>query len=51
MPDQKPQIEKFKDAARKLDCDDDPQRLKDRIRRLVRGGAKKDTDFAGDGEV
>lgn len=34
--DEKPQIDKFKDAARELECDDDEQRFKDRVGRLVK---------------
>ncbi len=33
--DKKPQIDKFKDAARDLECDDDEQRFNDRIKRLA----------------
>lgn len=32
----KTQIDKFKDAARALECDDDDQRFKDRIKKLVK---------------
>lgn len=34
--DKKPQIDKFKDAARELECDDDEQRFKERVGKLVR---------------
>lgn len=33
---EKPQIDKFKDAARELECDDDEQRFKERVGKLVR---------------
>jgi hypothetical protein len=33
--DKKPQIDKFKDAARELECDDDEQRFKERLGKLV----------------
>jgi len=36
MPDDKPQIEKFKEAARELECDDDEERFKTRIAELVK---------------
>ena len=32
----KPQIDKFKEAARSLECDDDDQRFKDRLKKLVK---------------
>ena len=32
----KPQIDKFKDAARDLECDEDEQRFKDRLGKLVK---------------
>jgi hypothetical protein len=31
----KPQIDKFKDAARELECDDDEQRFRERLGKLV----------------
>jgi hypothetical protein len=31
----KPQLDKFKDAARALDCDDDDERFKARVTKLV----------------
>ena len=34
--DEKPQIDKFKDAARELECDDDEQRFKERLGKLVK---------------
>jgi len=33
---QKPQIDKFKDAARELECDDNEQHFKDRLGKLVK---------------
>ena len=30
------QLDKFKDAARELECDDDEQRFKERLGKLVR---------------
>jgi hypothetical protein len=32
----KPQLDKFKDAARELECDDDDQRFKERLGRIVK---------------
>lgn len=47
MPDEKPQLDKFKDAARELECDDDEQRFKERLGKLVKAPAgdkpKKDS--------
>lgn len=34
--DEKSQIDKFKDAARELECDDDEQRFKQRLGKLVK---------------
>jgi hypothetical protein len=36
MSDQKSQLDKFKQAARELETDDDPQRFKERLRSAVR---------------
>jgi hypothetical protein len=37
MPDdEKPQLDKFKVAARALECDDDPERLRERVGKLVK---------------
>ena len=36
MADEKTQLDKFKDAARDLGCDDDEQRFKDRLGKLVK---------------
>jgi hypothetical protein len=33
---EKPQIDKFKEAARELECDDDEQRFKERLGKLVK---------------
>lgn len=30
------QLDKFKDAARALECDDDPERFKERLGKLVK---------------
>jgi hypothetical protein len=34
--DPRAQLDKFKDAARALDCDDDEQRFRERVRKLVK---------------
>ena len=34
--DKRPQVDKFKDAARELECDDDEQNFKERVRKLAR---------------
>lgn len=40
MTNTKPQLEKFKDAARDLECDDDEQRFKERLGKLVKTPTK-----------
>ena len=39
--DDKPQIDKFKDAARELECDDDDQRFRERVGKLVKTATEK----------
>jgi len=34
-PDEKPQIERFKEIARELECDEDPARLEEALRAIV----------------
>lgn len=41
---EKPQLDKFKDAARELECDDDEQRFKERLGKLVKKGGKTVTE-------
>lgn len=41
MPKQKSQLDKFKDAARELECDDDEQRFKERVGKLVKPKQEK----------
>ncbi len=36
MDADKPQLDKFKRAARELECDDDVQRFRDRLGKLVK---------------
>jgi hypothetical protein len=36
MPDPKTQLDKFKEAARELECDDDDQRFDERLKNLVK---------------
>ena len=36
MADPKSQSDKFKEAARQLECDDDEGRFKERVRKLVK---------------
>lgn len=38
----KPQIDKFKEAARELECDDDERRFADRLGKLVKPKPEKD---------
>lgn len=35
-PDEKPQIERFKEVARELECDEDPDRFEEALRAIVR---------------
>ncbi len=34
--DDRPQVDKFKDAAREIECDDDAERFRERIAKLVK---------------
>jgi hypothetical protein len=36
MPDEKTQLDKFKEAARELETDDDPERFKDRLGKIAK---------------
>lgn len=36
MKNEKTQLDKFKEAARELECDDDEQRFKERLGKLVK---------------
>lgn len=36
VPEPKSQLDKFKEAARELECDDDEQRFKERLGKLVK---------------
>jgi len=36
MPDENTRSDKFKDAARALACDDDPERVRERVATLVK---------------
>jgi hypothetical protein len=36
MTDDKSQLDKFKEAARQLETDDDPERFKERLAKLVK---------------
>jgi hypothetical protein len=36
MTNEKPQLDKFKEAARELECDDDDTRFKERVGKLVK---------------
>jgi len=39
--DRKPQSDKFKDAARELDADEDEARWEERLRKVAKGKAEK----------
>ncbi len=36
MPDEKTQLDRFKEAARQLETDDDEERFEERLKRLVK---------------
>lgn len=40
----KSQLDKFKDAARELECDDDERRFKERLGKLVRKKSVREKD-------
>jgi hypothetical protein len=40
---EKSQLDKFKQAARDLECDDDEQHFKDRLGRLSKANSKSET--------
>ena len=42
MASDKPQIDKFKDAAREIECDDDEQRFKERLGSLIKSKSAAD---------
>ena len=42
MDKEKSQLDKFKDAARELECDDDEQRFKERLGELVKAKPDKE---------
>ena len=44
MTEGKKQIDKFKEAARDLECDDDEQRFKERLGNLVKQKPQKHDD-------
>lgn len=44
MTEGKKQIDKFKEAARDLECDDDEQRFKERLGNLVKQKPEKQDD-------
>ena len=45
--DQKSQLVKFKDAARELECDDDEQRFKERLGKLVKPKPSEKNNHSG----
>jgi hypothetical protein len=40
VSDEKTQLDKFKEAARELETDDDPERYKERLRKIVKAKPK-----------
>ncbi len=48
MTDRQPsQLDKFKEAARDLECDDDEQRFKDRLAKIAKGGKAPKSETPG----
>jgi hypothetical protein len=45
---QKSQADKFKEAARELETDDDPERFEDRLRKLVKHKPVERTEIKGE---
>jgi hypothetical protein len=48
MSDNKSQLDKFKEAARQLETDDDPERFKERLRKIVKHKPKEKGDVRTD---
>lgn len=44
MSDEKKQIDKFKDAAHELDCDDDEKRFAEKLGKLVKPKPEKPSE-------
>lgn len=44
MSDDKPQLDKFKEAARALECDDDEARFDERMKKLVKRKPKEEPE-------
>lgn len=42
--DREAQLKAFQDAARELECDDDPERFDERVRRLAKAPMPKPND-------
>ena len=47
MKRKKSQFEKFEEAARELECDDDEQRFKDRLGKLAKAKPKAENNPSG----
>ncbi len=47
MTDLKSQTDKFKDAARELECDDDEQRFKERLGKLAKQKTNQQSEHDG----
>lgn len=41
---EKPQLDKFKEASREFECDDDEQHFKERLGKLVKAKPKREGD-------
>ena len=48
MTDRKTQAEKFREAARELEADDDEKRFDEKMKRLAESGGKVDSDKKAD---
>lgn len=44
VSESKSQLDKFKQAARDLETDDDPERFRERLRQVVKPGAARNKD-------
>ncbi len=47
MTDKQSQLDKFKEAARELETDDDPERFKERLKKLVKRPARPTDNQSG----
>lgn len=48
VDDKKPQVDKFRDLARELECDDDEAAFDERLKRVAKARAPKEDSSNGD---